>query len=143
MIRSGFVLLALAFTAMQSAGCATLLQGSDQSLAIVPYPGASTIKVTDSSGEVAYEGKAPANVKLKRGKTYTVVASKDGYQSETFKIEGSFKMGWMVADLFTSGPIGIGVDIVTGAPNTFDETGDGEVEVTLFRPGQKPKQIED
>jgi len=35
------------------------------------------------------------------------------------------------------------VPIANGSPNTLDESGDNEVEVTLFRPGMKPKQIDD
>lgn len=140
--RFGFALLAAALGAAQTSGCATIVNGSEQNLAIASYP-AAQITVTNENGQVVYKGSAPTKVKLKRSGTYKVVAEKEGYDSETFTIDGTFKIGWMFADLFLTGVIGIPIDIATGAPNTLDDSGDNEVEVTLFRPGTKPKQIED
>jgi hypothetical protein len=37
-----------------------------------------------------------------------------GLVSETFTIDGTFKMGWMVADVFLTGFIGVPIDIATG-----------------------------
>jgi len=142
MIRSALLAAVVAFAVMP-AGCATISNGSSQELAITPYPGDSQITVTSSKGEVVYKGKAPTKVTLKRSETYKVVAEKEGYQAETFVIDGTFKMKWMFLDLFLTGTIGIPIDIATGAPYTLDDSGDDEVEVTLFRPGTKPKQIED
>jgi hypothetical protein len=143
MTRSNVVLALAAAALMQSLGCATILQGKEQELAIVPYPGESQITVTSDRGEVVYKGVAPKRVKLKRGSTYKVLAEKPGYEAETLVIDSTFKVKWMVLDVFLTGFIGIPIDIATGAANTLDDSGDDEVEVTLFQPGMKPKQIDD
>jgi hypothetical protein len=142
MTRSCLLVIAMLAT-VQSAGCATISQGSTQDLAIAPYPGESQIKVTSASGETVYEGKAPATVKLNRNTNYKVSVEKPGYTPETIVVDSSFQMKWMVLDLFFTMGIGIPIDLVKGAANTLDDSGENTVEVTLFRPGTKPTQIED
>ena len=108
-----------AVVAMQ--GCATIIQGSDQTLSFKSVPELAKITVTNRAGEKIYTGQTPTTVTLKKGagyfkpENYQVSFSKDGYQTKTVNVTGSVN-GWYVANIIFGGLIGLLiVDPMTGA----------------------------
>ena len=116
-------------------GCASIVSKSIYPVSINSTPSAK-IEVTNSSGQVVFEGQTPVSVELESGKkffkreSYKVKFSQDGYDSQTVPIY--FKMdGWYWANLIIGGVIGmLIVDPATGAMYKLDTE---FVNVTLLK----------
>lgn len=92
--------------------CATIFKGSQKTIYINSNPGA---KLTINGVDYGQTGK---DVKIKRKLKRTIVEiSKEGYQTETFKLEKSFAS---VSLLNIIGLYGFVVDIATGAIAQYD-----------------------
>jgi hypothetical protein len=87
-------------------GCASLIHGSHQTIPISTDPEGTSIQV---GGE---QYISPVDASLARNRNYQVVASKPGYQTQTFEIQSSFSAVTFVDLIFI---IPWAVDLVDGA----------------------------
>jgi hypothetical protein len=90
-------------------------------------PGA---KVSISNGMTCH---TPCHLEFERGKVYELKISKDGYKSETLKLNGRSIDGWVWGNLvFLVGlPVGIAIDFYTGYAFDFSP---GKIEKELKKP---------
>jgi hypothetical protein len=87
-------------------GCATLIQGSHQSIPISVQPAGASLKVNGS------EYIAPVDVSLARNQDYQVVVSAPGYATQTAEIRSSFSGATFWDTIFV---ISWAVDLADGA----------------------------
>lgn len=99
-------------------GCASVMKGSSQSIAITTMPTSGADCVL-SSKEGSWPVVSPGVVKVERSKADIVVhCSKAGWQDATQTIPSNFE-GWTMGNLLIGGVIGVGVDAATGAINEY------------------------
>jgi hypothetical protein len=100
------------------AGCASVIKGSTQSIAITtpPTSGANCIL---SSEQGNWTVMTPGAVSVERSKDDIAVrCTKPGWQDGFATIPSNFE-GWTVGNLLLGGVIGLGVDAATGAINNY------------------------
>jgi len=108
-------------------GCATIVSKSNWPVNIKSTPDQADIAITDvKEGKDIFKGKTSTIVTLSskggyfKGRSYTVVASKEGYENQTIQINSTLN-GWYIGHLLFGGLIGfLIVDPLTGAMWTFD-----------------------
>jgi PEGA domain len=111
------------FFALVAGGCATIINGTTQPIAITSTPNGARVTVDDK--DTSYT--TPANVELERGRDHMLTFHLDGYQDETFAIKHS--MSAVVAgNILGGGLIGWGVDAADGAQ---DKLTPETVQITL------------
>jgi len=113
--------LALALTPVALAGCATLFDGSTQTVKIDSDTDGAQYAITNRAGNTVKSGVAPATVKLKGGagyfqrENYTVTLKKPGYEDASTSVEPHMA-GWYWGNLILGGALGmLIVDPITGA----------------------------
>jgi len=112
------------FTVMLAAmllpGCASIVSGSSQSIAITtpPTEGASC---TLSSAQGSWQVTSPGAVTVKKSKdAMQARCAKPGWQDASGMIPSDFQ-GWTVGNLLIGGLFGLGVDAATGAINEYPD----------------------
>ena len=114
-------LAAIAACAVALSGCATIIKGSTQSIAIstAPVNGANcTLSSKEGSWIVVTPGVATVG---KTKQDITIRCSKEGYQDAVSTIPSDFQ-GWTLGNILLGGIIGVGVDAATGAMNEYPHT---------------------
>ena len=109
---------ALAVLGIALSGCATIIKGSSQSIAVTttPISGANCIL---TSKEGSYTVVTPGVVKVDKTKEDILIrCSHAGYQDAVSTIPSDFQ-GWTLGNLLLGGIIGLGVDAATGAMNEY------------------------
>jgi len=95
------------------AGCGSITRGTEEDVAINAMPSGTNIQTSNG-----HQCQTSCVVKVPRKDSFTVTASKTGYQTETVnvgtKVSGGGAAG-MAGNLLLGGIIGIGVDAATGA----------------------------
>ncbi|MFH1305615.1 MAG: PEGA domain-containing protein, partial [Candidatus Omnitrophota bacterium] len=101
-----FVIMAALFMC----GCATITTGRFQKVPVRSVPDGAQVRV--SSG---YQGVTPCVFNLQRNKKHVIEISKKGYTAVQVPLNRSlcWGTGWNI--LFGGGPVGLGVDMLTGA----------------------------
>ncbi len=117
----GGVVAALALSGV--VGCATIINGTTQPIAITSTPNGA--KVAVDGQDTTYT--TPANVELARGRDHLLTFSKPGYQEQTFTIKHSMS-GVVAGNILAGGLIGWGVDAADGAQ---DKLTPETVQITL------------
>ncbi|HEY1710531.1 MAG TPA: hypothetical protein VGG10_19835 [Rhizomicrobium sp.] len=109
---------AIAFTL---SGCATIIKGSSQNIAIsTPPTEGATCVLTSKEG--SWTVTSPGVVKVEKSKEdVQVVCRKPGWRDASATIPSNFQ-GWTLGNLLLGGVIGIGVDAATGAMNDYPHT---------------------
>jgi len=118
-------LLTLCAAAMPAVtGCATIVRGSAQDIAIDTAPAGALYEIRDNQrpGQAPITGTTPATVSLRKGAgyfkgaDYTVVFSKPGYLPSSVEVDSSVS-GWYIGgNALIGGVIGyLAVDPATGA----------------------------
>lgn len=108
----------LPFTLVALAGCATIVNGSKQTVSFMSEPPGATITV---GGE--FTSRTPVALPLGRGKDYTLLIQKEGYESQSSALNSSFSH-WVQATLGNAWNWiipGLIVDIVSGGAYEFDQ----------------------
>jgi len=84
-------------------GCATIMGTDTHNMPISSAPSDAIVLITDEKGVEIFKGNTPTTVTLKKSdgsyfgkKSYNVVVSKSGYNSQTIPVTGS-PNGWYVA----------------------------------------------
>lgn len=106
MLKSTVSLLLSAFLL---SGCATIVNGSRQSVGINSTPGGAEIFVDDVS-----VGKTPALISVKRNDSKVVKLTYEGYQPYEVKLTRNVS-GWIAGNILLGGLVGLVVDAVTGS----------------------------
>lgn len=116
--------LVFCLAALTLSGCASIISGTTQEVAIRTTPGAKFVVISDSGSQVAsgeVGESAVATMKLVRGASYftphsyRVKLSKPGYRPSTVNIDSGMN-GWYFANIAIGGLVGmVIVDPLTGA----------------------------
>jgi hypothetical protein len=109
---------AIAALGVSLSGCATIIQGTSQDIAITtpPVTGASCI-LTSKEGNWVVVSPGVAHVE-KSKEDVLIKCTKDGYQEASAVIPSDFQ-AWTVGNIVAGGLIGVGVDAATGALNEY------------------------
>jgi hypothetical protein len=95
-------------------GCATVVQGTSQSVAISTPP-ANGARCVVSSPAGSYTVTTPGNATVRRtGNDLDIACDKPGFQHATLKVAAHFNVP-TPGNLLAGGIVGLGVDAVTGA----------------------------
>ncbi|GMO68261.1 MAG: hypothetical protein Nk1A_6970 [Endomicrobiia bacterium] len=97
-------------------GCATLFNGTRQSINVKSFTPDSRIYINGN-----YEGSDAVSRKLKRNQSHSIVVKKVGYKTEAINIDNHIQAGWIVFDVLFCWP-GALLDVLTGAWNSLDRT---------------------
>jgi phosphoketolase len=99
-------------------GCASIVEGSTQTIAVATPP-ADGARCILTSSEGVYYVTTPGNATVHKTKNdIDVLCKKDGFQEATYKIESHFN-GATAGNILAGGIIGMGVDAATGANYNF------------------------
>jgi hypothetical protein len=99
-------------------GCASVVKGSSQTIAITTPP-TDGAQCTLSSGQGNWQVTSPGAVTVSKSKDdMQVRCIKPGWQDGFGNIPSNFQ-GWTVGNLLIGGIIGLGVDAATGAINEY------------------------
>ena len=125
-----FLFLTVGIFAAFLSSCATVMRDNNQAVPIKANVEKVDIKITNKAGELIFEGQTPTTLTLKTAakggyfnpEKYTIVASKDGFQTQTSVID------WHVSGWYWAGNIVIGgligyliIDPMTGDMYYLDE----------------------
>jgi hypothetical protein len=127
--------VAVAAVAASLSACASITQGTTQSIAIStpPVTGAQCA-LNSSQGNWVVTSPGIATVKKSRS-DIEVRCNKEGYQDAAAVIPSDFE-GWTVGNVIFGGIIGLGVDAATGAMNEYPNT----FQVPMVPAGQQAPQ---
>lgn len=109
---------AVAVLGIALSGCASIIKGSSQQIAITtpPTDGADCVL---SSKEGNWTVVTPGVAKVKKSKEdIQIHCTKAGWKDATATIPSDFE-GWTLGNLLIGGIIGLGVDASTGAINEY------------------------
>jgi hypothetical protein len=111
---AGLVLLGAA------GGCASITNGTSQSINVNSDPGEADCTLTRDGRELATV-KTPSPVKVKReSKTIHVVCKKEGYRDGETSMDARFETATL-GNLILGGVVGLAVDAASGAYQRYDE----------------------
>lgn len=138
-------------------GCATIVGDSAQLVPISSSPSGATVLIKDETNSELYSGATPTTVPLKKsdgsyfgGKSYTVVVSKPGYQTQTIPIKagvngwyvgGNFifggLIGWLIVDplnggMYTLSPGTVHASLSSGETAHNNTATDGSISIVLI-----------
>lgn len=110
--------------------CATIMRDNTQSVPIKANVEKVDIKISNKSGEVIFEGQTPTTLTLKTSaqsgyfnpEKYTIIASKDGFKTQTSIIDWHVSGWYYVGNFVFGGLIGyLIIDPITGDMYYLDE----------------------
>lgn len=114
----GFALLVLS---LALPGCASIIRGTSQSIAITSPP-ANGAECTLTSAQGSWSVITPGVVAVERSKEdIQARCVKAGYDDGVAMIPSNFE-GWTVGNLVFGGLVGVGVDAATGAINQYPKS---------------------
>jgi hypothetical protein len=96
--------------------CAAILSPVKKPLDISSNPDIAYIEVDG----INY-GTTPATIHLKPDRTYTVEVGKEGFLTQTKQVTYKAGVGWIIADVFLTGLVGVIVDAATKRWNVLHE----------------------
>ena len=111
MTRQRLCAALLLLSSFQLVGCATIVHGRNQDLAINSNPSGAYFEID------GYQGITPAIVPIERKlKDHTLTVSKPGYETQQIRISRQLSP-WMAGNLLwgIAMPVGFGVDFVSGS----------------------------
>lgn len=111
-------LLAIGFCGATLAGCATITQGTSQSIAITTLPAVgANCTLTGREGTWYVTTPGVANVQ-KSKEDIAIQCNKDGWRNASAVIPASFQ-GWTLGNVLAGGLVGVVVDASSGAMNKY------------------------
>jgi uncharacterized protein YceK len=117
-MKTKLVLIVLLMPALGLGGCASIIKGTSQSIAISTPP-ATGAECTLTSSQGSWSVLTPGAVTVERSKEdIQARCVKPGYEDAVAMIPSNFE-GWTVGNLVFGGLIGVGVDAATGALNQY------------------------
>jgi hypothetical protein len=127
-------------------GCATIFNGTTQSVTIRSTPESAAIVISNRAGEKVHSGNSPITVTLNRGygyfkpEVYTVSIQKDGYEPKEVMITSQVS-GWYFGNIIFGGLVTgmLIIDPLTGAMFTLAPD---VLEATLDAVGSKSSKAD-
>ncbi len=111
-------------TAALLSGCATIVEGTDQTINVQLSPDTATCQISQKSSIISTVGNVGGQVSVPKSRNYLLfLCSADGYQKQNLTIESSAS-GWGVLGCFLDLCI---TDYSTGALNKYPKS----VNITL------------
>lgn len=113
--------LAIILAAVSIGGCASMIDGPDQSIAIMSTPGEADFVISDDRGREVHRGVTPSIVNLAKsrgyfeGNNFSIEISKAGYTPERLRIASDPSMIYLVGNIATFLVGWFIVDPLTGA----------------------------
>lgn len=101
-------------------GCATIVNGRSADVTLQSTPSNAVVTVRDDQGMTVAQTTTPGKVTLKRGRKwlrparYTATFEKPGYEIAEAPIQQKVNP-WVLGNIVLGGPLGLGVDAVSGA----------------------------
>jgi hypothetical protein len=132
-----FVVVVLIVAAGLVVGCASIMKGSKQNIALSSSPSPANVVVKTTGGVNVFEGQTPTTVRLAKNKEYIVTVTLPGYKDATASVSKDGIEGWFWGNILCGGIIGIIVDASNGAMNKL---GPDQVNIqlsTAYLPGQE------
>ena len=112
-------LIATLGVAFNLTACATVVNGTKDTLKVASTPSQANVDIVDNSGDLSPRTcTTPCEIELKRKKSYNVTVSKDGFSPYTLSVVPKLSAGNVATstgNVLAGGLIGIGVDHATGA----------------------------
>lgn len=94
--------------------CATITRGTKQKFYVNSDPSGATVEMTNNMHCVT-----PCKLKINRKSDFTVNIAKPGYEPASFHVQGKVKgggaAGGLAGNAMIGGPVGLGIDALTGA----------------------------
>ena len=112
------VIVAVAIVGAAVSGCATIIKGPSQNIAIntTPVDGA---ECTLHNSEGTWRLTTPGKVRVDKTKNdITLTCQKAGYRDSTDTLASGFET-WTVGNVLIGGLIGLGIDAATGSINEY------------------------
>jgi hypothetical protein len=115
-----YALAALVAAGMALSGCASIIKGTSQDIAIsTPPTDGATCTLSNTLG--SWEVSSPGTVRVKRSKRdINVKCAKPGWQDATATIPSGWE-GWTLGNLIFGGLVGVGIDAATGSINEYPD----------------------
>jgi hypothetical protein len=113
-----YAIAAIAAAGVALSGCASIIKGTTQQIAITtpPTDGATCVL---SSKEGSWTVVSPGVAKVSKSKQdIQIRCTKVGWKDATSTIPSDFE-GWTLGNIILGGLIGVGVDATTGAINEY------------------------
>jgi hypothetical protein len=107
MLKAKGLLIAVA-AILILANCATIMQGTNQSVGISSYPSGANITIDNLS-----HGTTPLTAKLSRKDNHVVKIELDGYLPYELALSRKVS-GWVAGNILFGGLIGLAVDAISG-----------------------------
>jgi len=99
--------MSMVMTLGSASGCATIIHGRSQDVALASTPAGATVKVD------GVQTTTPGTITLKRKEDHDAVFTREGFPDRQVKIESKGSW-WMLGNLLFGGIIGLIVDLATG-----------------------------
>ena len=125
-----FIILTISIFSGFLCSCATVMRDNTQIVPIQSNTEKVNIKITNRAGMTIFDGQTPASIPLKTSvsggyfnpEQYTIVASKDGFQTQTQIIDWHISGWYYAGNLLIGGLIGyLIIDPLTGDMYYLDE----------------------
>lgn len=98
------------------AGCAAIMNGSSQSIELLSSPASAKVFIDGVEA-----GTTPVLVQLSRKKrSHSIRIELDGYVPFNTTLTRQLSAGWFFLDILLFGPVGLAVDVYTGAMYKLD-----------------------
>lgn len=102
------------------AGCASIVEGTDQQVTVNTSPEGAKCELTREGDVLGIANPTPQTLTLSKSKNdVTIVCEKAGYNDATAILDSEFE-SMTLGNLLIGGVIGVGVDAATGALNEYD-----------------------
>lgn len=97
-------------------GCATIVNDDHEFMPVLSAPKGATVEAT-GTGQTCV---TPCRLRLRRGTSYTIRVSKEGYESKQFLIDGSSWDAMLWGNILLSPLLGVGLDFITNKAYDFE-----------------------
>jgi len=105
--KKGLTLIAGLILAVNTSGCATIINGRNQEIALSSTPAGVTVKTG------AVQTTTPGKLTLRRSEDHDLTFTKDGFPERQTKLESTGSW-WLLGNVVFGGLIGLVVDMVSG-----------------------------
>lgn len=109
----------LSIAALSLAACATIVEGTDQTVTVITDPPGAVCTLTREAAPAAVVNPTPGSVSLdKSAENVAILCEKDGYLDGAGVLASTFE-GMTVGNVLFGGLIGVGVDAASGAMHEY------------------------
>jgi hypothetical protein len=104
------------------AGCATIVEGSDQSVTVITDPAGAECELRRQGEVLAVINPTPGTVTVDKSQhNITVRCRREGFEDAVGTFDSEFQ-GMTAGNILFGGVIGLGVDAASGAMHEYDNT---------------------